>query len=306
MRGRRSRGRARARERAAIGHALAFADLALARARRGPRRRAGRRAHGAAGGLLAMAASAPARLVTIPISHYCEKARWALDRAAIAYREERHVQIVHRVASRRAGGGGTVPVLVAPEGVFAQSADILAYADRHTEPAARLYPDDPALRAEVVALERDFDAGLGPEGRRWMYFHILPARDLGRAYNCTGVPAWERRAFPLLLGVDVGLHPPPVRHRARDRGAGRRRRAGDVRRRRRAPGRRPALPVRRRLHGRRPRLRRPRRARPRTAASTASRSRSPTSCRPTWPRRCAPSAPIPAGAFAPRLFREER
>ncbi|HEX6620783.1 MAG TPA: glutathione S-transferase N-terminal domain-containing protein, partial [Solirubrobacteraceae bacterium] len=133
-----------------------------------------------------MSASAPARLVTIPISHYCEKARWALDRAGIAYREERHVQIVHRVASRRAGGGGTVPVLVAPEGVFARSADIVAYADRHTEPGARLYPEQPEPRAEVVALERDFDADLGPEGRRWMYFHILPRRDLGHAYNCTG------------------------------------------------------------------------------------------------------------------------
>jgi glutathione S-transferase len=155
-----------------------------------------------------MAPSSPARLITIPISHYCEKARWALDRTAIAYREERHVQIVHRVASRRAGGGGTVPVLVTAEGVFTQSADILAYADRHTEPAARLYPEDPERRAEVVALERDFDAGLGPEGRRWMYFHILGERDLGRAYNCTGVPAWERRAFPLLLGVMSGY----IRH----------------------------------------------------------------------------------------------
>ena len=45
-----------------------------------------------------MPASTPARLITIPISHYCEKARWALDRAGIGYREERHVQIVHRVA----------------------------------------------------------------------------------------------------------------------------------------------------------------------------------------------------------------
>src|SRR3954452_15607873 len=107
----------------------------------------------------------PHRMITIPISHYCEKARWALDRAGIAYREERHVQIVHRVASRRAGGGGTVPVLVTAEGAFTQSADILAYADRH---GARLYPD--ALRDEVMALERDFDADLGPEGRRWMYF----------------------------------------------------------------------------------------------------------------------------------------
>jgi glutathione S-transferase len=150
----------------------------------------------------------PARLVTIPISHYCEKARWALDRAGIAYREERHVQIVHRVASRRAGGGGTVPVLVAREGVFAQSADILAYADRHMEPAARLYPERPGLHAEVVALERDFDADLGPEGRRWMYFHILSRRDLGTAYNCSGVPAWERRAFPLMLGAMSGY----IRH----------------------------------------------------------------------------------------------
>ena len=150
-----------------------------------------------------MAPSSPARLITIPISHYCEKARWALDRAGIAYREERHVQVIHRVASRRAGGGGTVPVLVTAEGVFTQSADILAYADRH---GARLYPD--ALREEVTALERDFDADLGPEGRRWMYFHILPRKDLGRAYNCTGVPAWERRAFPLLLGVMSGY----IRH----------------------------------------------------------------------------------------------
>jgi glutathione S-transferase len=31
------------------------------------------------------------RLVTIPISHYCEKARWSLERAGLEYREERHV-----------------------------------------------------------------------------------------------------------------------------------------------------------------------------------------------------------------------
>ena len=99
-------------------------------------------------------------------------------------------------------------MLVAPDGVFTQSAAILAYADRHTEPGARLYPEDRTERAEVVGLERDFDARLGPEGRRWMYFHILPERDLGRAYNCAGVPTWERLAFPLLLGVMSGY----IRH----------------------------------------------------------------------------------------------
>ena len=61
------------------------------------------------------------RLVTIPISHYCEKARWALERAGIKYREERHVQGIHRIAARRAGGGATVPVLVTPDGVLGDS-----------------------------------------------------------------------------------------------------------------------------------------------------------------------------------------
>ncbi len=58
------------------------------------------------------------RLITIPISHFCEKARWALDRAGIGYREERHVQGIHQIVARRAGGGSTVPVLITPDGAL--------------------------------------------------------------------------------------------------------------------------------------------------------------------------------------------
>jgi len=49
------------------------------------------------------------RLITIPISHYCEKARWALERAGLSYREERHVQGVHRLAARVRGAGARCP-----------------------------------------------------------------------------------------------------------------------------------------------------------------------------------------------------
>ena len=72
------------------------------------------------------------RLVTIPISHYCEKARWALERAGMPYREERHVQLVHRIAARRAGGGLTVPVLVTDRGVLRESSEILDWVDERT------------------------------------------------------------------------------------------------------------------------------------------------------------------------------
>ena len=84
------------------------------------------------------------RLLTIPISHYCEKARWALERAGLDYSEERHVQGVHIVVARRAGGRETVPVLIADEGVFNESEDIVRYADRHLPEERRLFPADEA------------------------------------------------------------------------------------------------------------------------------------------------------------------
>jgi glutathione S-transferase len=147
-----------------------------------------------------MPASTTPRLITIPISHYCEKARWALDLTGVPYREERHVQLLHRLYVRRAGGGTTVPVLVTPhDGVLGESPDIVLWADRRRDPAHRLIPEDPAAAAEVEALVTEFDDRLGPHGRRWIYFQILPHRRLARDYNCAGVPAWERRAFPVLL-----------------------------------------------------------------------------------------------------------
>jgi glutathione S-transferase len=139
-------------------------------------------------------------LVTIPISHFCEKARWALDRAGVAYTEKRHIQLVHWAAVKRAGGGRTAPVLRTPQGaVFADSSAILRFADEHTPARERLYPADEGERAQVVALERRFDSVLGPEGRRWLYDQVFSDAKRYAPWNLTGVPAWERRMFPFVL-----------------------------------------------------------------------------------------------------------
>jgi glutathione S-transferase len=138
-------------------------------------------------------------LVTIPISHFCEKARWALERAGLEYEERRHIQLVHWLAAKRWGGGMTAPVLAAPEGVYAQSRDIVRYADEHLPPESRLYPSDSAVRAEVDALEARFDAVLGVEGRRWLYHEVFKDARRFSSYNLTGVPEWERRMFPFVL-----------------------------------------------------------------------------------------------------------
>jgi glutathione S-transferase len=135
------------------------------------------------------------RLVTIPISHYCEKARWALERAGLPYREERHVQGIHRLAARRAGGGNTVPVLVTPEGAIGESEEILRWVDERTPPERRLFPAEPRDRSEVERLSRRFDQVLGPRGRRLMYVKMLARRDLTVRFNNQGVPRWEDRAL---------------------------------------------------------------------------------------------------------------
>jgi glutathione S-transferase len=144
-----------------------------------------------------MSATPDCRLVTIPISHYCEKARWALDRAGVRYREEAHMQVLHRLYVKRAGGKLTVPVLVTPEGVLSESEDILDYADRHASDDRRLFPDDPDEAAEARRLERVYDERLGPHGRRWMYDCLRGNRAVVMKYGTTGAPAWERRAMPL-------------------------------------------------------------------------------------------------------------
>ena len=70
------------------------------------------------------------RLITIPLSPFNELARWSLDHAGVAYDEEPNGLLFHVIASRRAGGKGTTPVLVADGEVIGESAEIAEWADR--------------------------------------------------------------------------------------------------------------------------------------------------------------------------------
>ena len=135
-------------------------------------------------------------LITIPISHYCEKARWALERAGVSYRERAHLQILHWAPVRRAGGRWTAPVLVRPDGkALPDSAEIIDYADARAPVGRKLFPSDPDEAAEVRGLASWFDERLGPHGRRWMYHAMRGRRDLATKYAPTGVPGWQRRAL---------------------------------------------------------------------------------------------------------------
>jgi glutathione S-transferase len=136
------------------------------------------------------------RLITIPISHYCEKARWALDWAHLPFVEEAHLQVFHYVPAWRAGRSRTVPVLVHPGGALTDSADILRWVDDQLPIERKLFPRDPLELAEVNRLNAWFDTELGPSGRLWMYHQLLnEPPEIAHTYGCTGIPAWQKRLF---------------------------------------------------------------------------------------------------------------
>lgn len=118
------------------------------------------------------------KLITIGFSHYCEKARWGLDRSGVKYTEESHAPLAHILAVFRVGGKRTVPVLATDDGVFSDSTDILKYVDPFVPEEGRLYPQDANARREVEELEDLFDRKLGLRARRWAYSWLVYERKI--------------------------------------------------------------------------------------------------------------------------------
>jgi glutathione S-transferase len=167
----------------------------------------------------------PARLITIPVSHYCEKTRWALKRARVPFIEERHMPPFHRFATRQIGkrsssdivpeternmsplnqfitrhvGGQTVPVLITQTAIFRSSDEILNYLDTIAPDELKLYPIDPDLRQQVDELVEIFDNILAPAVRLWDYSHMMDRSHLLKPLWCQGVPWFERWLFPVVF-----------------------------------------------------------------------------------------------------------
>jgi glutathione S-transferase len=154
---------------------------------------------------------APARvpeleLETISASHFVEKVRWCLDRLGVTYRE------------RAVGGtlgafflGRTVPVLKFRSGAvrssIGNSPEILRYlwgryqAER-PEAAEFLRPTP-----ERLEFERRIDR-CGVNLQVWVYFHILPDRELtlhAWGANSKDIPGWQRLALKLFYPAQKAL-----------------------------------------------------------------------------------------------------
>jgi len=143
-------------------------------------------------------------LYHLAISHFSEKARWALDYKNLEYRSRILTPGFHVLTTRRVAGSSTVPVLVDhdTDTVIFESTDILHYLDR-IRPDPPLFPLDADLASAVVEVEDLIDTGWGPNAAAFAYCHLVQSPgDLRRRWN-SGLGLLQRgllfAAMPLLV-----------------------------------------------------------------------------------------------------------
>ena len=112
----------------------------------------------------------PVRFITFGISHYCEKARWALDWHHIPYEEEcwppgPHILLAKRVGARKSA----LPILLLPDGMIQGSGAVIDWAEQETRT-----PDRPLTIPGTEEIEERADKVLGVHVRRLAYAHCLP------------------------------------------------------------------------------------------------------------------------------------
>jgi glutathione S-transferase len=140
------------------------------------------------------------RLLTIPASHFCEKARWGLERAGISFVEERHLPGFHLFRAVLIARQTTVPVLRAPGLVLGQSTQILRYSDLKLSEGEKLFPQE--IGNLVAQLTDELDRGLGVAGRLWLYSYLLDKPFLlCKMSSDHPVPRFERWLVPVLVLV---------------------------------------------------------------------------------------------------------
>ena len=149
-----------------------------------------------------MSADAPPLLWHIPLSHFNEKVRWALDYKHIAHRR----QVLgpdYLIRAWRATGQGKLPILFLDGRAIADSTRIIAALEERF-PDPPLYPRDGDARQRALALEDFFDEGLGPAARAAIVTPLFRHDpDIALRVLTTGMPAkaYEtlrplRRVFP--------------------------------------------------------------------------------------------------------------
>ena len=104
----------------------------------------------------------------LEISHFNEKARWALDYKGVEHVRRAVTPGLQELTARRLRAGRTVPILELNGRAIGDSTRIIEAIERRW-PEPPLYPTDPAERSRALELEDYFDERCGPDARRVLF-----------------------------------------------------------------------------------------------------------------------------------------
>jgi glutathione S-transferase len=133
----------------------------------------------------------------IPISHYSEKARWALTFKGIEHERRAPPPPIHMAVALWLTGGAqrTFPVLELDGRRIGDSTAIIAALEREAGGPA-LYPADPQQLQRALALEEFFDEQLGPHIRLLAWHELYRDPETMEALARQGLPPPLRDVGP--------------------------------------------------------------------------------------------------------------
>ncbi len=126
-------------------------------------------------------------LYQFPISHYCEKIRWALEYKNIEYKKINLLPGLHIKKAKKLSANSALPIIIHNKKVINESSKIIDYLDQ-SYPEKLLTPIDQKLKKESIKWEEFADKELGPDVRSLCYFTLLDHQNIITPYFTDGGP----------------------------------------------------------------------------------------------------------------------
>ncbi len=139
------------------------------------------------------------KLYQLSVSHFCEKARWALDFKQQQFETVNLLIGPHALQAKRlTKQKSCLPILVDGDKVIQESGAIIDYLDDKL-PIPRLTPEDKQAGKEAREWEAYLDTEIGVTIRAWIYFYLLPETENAKQVMLHAAPDYGHTLYRFIF-----------------------------------------------------------------------------------------------------------